>query len=485
MRWPASRCSPPSACGPRRRRRPSWRSPRSPSPNLVVLRLALAAVALWLIVAVTGANARLRGVGWRPLLMGALEPGLVTLVVSLGLTMTSPVNGSVFWSLSAAADARARLPGVGRAPRARRHGRRRVWRSRQRCCWCGDRTSTVAAIDRRCAWRAALASAVNALLARCTAQAGANPLVTSCWQLTSACLVAALLLFLLPATGVARGGGEPAGAAGTPLSRPGGLRRRLYSVELRLATHAGGKNGTFSCLVGPVGIAISALLLGTARSAPADGVALAVVCWAPCCCHPSSAGAHAEPLAKPGQAGPGQAKAGRAAAKAAIRACVRDRPLPILRLAGNGGRKELGHGRGFAAGGVLGLCRRRPGRGGRWHRLCRPHAQPARHLDRRRARSQQRETARQHRHAARHPLPQGACRQRHHAGQSRDQRRRPAPVAQPISERDRHLRCRRPRQNHALFDTGPPSARACTASISMAATSTYRRRWRATSAPSC
>src|SRR5262249_44040209 len=68
--------------------------------EFVALRLALAALALWLIVALTGANARLGRVGWRPLLMGVLEPGLVTLVVSLGLTMTSPVNGSVFWSLT-------------------------------------------------------------------------------------------------------------------------------------------------------------------------------------------------------------------------------------------------------------------------------------------------------------------------------------------------------------------------------------------------
>ena len=55
---------------------------------------------MWLIVLVTRTDARLRRVGWRPLVMGLLEPGLVTLVVSLGLTMTSPVNGSVFWSLT-------------------------------------------------------------------------------------------------------------------------------------------------------------------------------------------------------------------------------------------------------------------------------------------------------------------------------------------------------------------------------------------------
>ena len=32
--------------------------------------------------------------------MGLLEPGLVTFLVSLGLTMTSPVSGSVFWALT-------------------------------------------------------------------------------------------------------------------------------------------------------------------------------------------------------------------------------------------------------------------------------------------------------------------------------------------------------------------------------------------------
>jgi drug/metabolite transporter (DMT)-like permease len=46
-----------------------------------------------------------------------------------------------------------------------------------------------------------LIAAVNALIARRTAQAGANPLVTSSWQLTSASLVAALLLLIMPAGG--------------------------------------------------------------------------------------------------------------------------------------------------------------------------------------------------------------------------------------------------------------------------------------------
>ena len=68
--------------------------------EFIVLRLSLAAITLWLIVLATRANVRLRTVGWRPLVMGLLEPGLVTFLVSMGLSMTSPVSGSVFWSLT-------------------------------------------------------------------------------------------------------------------------------------------------------------------------------------------------------------------------------------------------------------------------------------------------------------------------------------------------------------------------------------------------
>src|SRR5262249_218046 len=68
--------------------------------EFVVIRLLLAAAALWLIVLATRTSARLRQVGWRPLVMGLLEPGLVTFLVALGLSMTSPVSGSVFWALT-------------------------------------------------------------------------------------------------------------------------------------------------------------------------------------------------------------------------------------------------------------------------------------------------------------------------------------------------------------------------------------------------
>jgi drug/metabolite transporter (DMT)-like permease len=122
-----------------------------------------------------------------------------------------------------------------------------------------------------------VASAINALLARRTAQAGANPLVTSCWQLTAGALLTGMLLVLLPAN---RGGHVL--AASPPalvcliylgLVVSGGV----YILSNYALRHLPvGRMGLFSCLVGPVGTAISALLLGTELSR-LDLVALGLV----------------------------------------------------------------------------------------------------------------------------------------------------------------------------------------------------------------
>src|SRR5262245_29520008 len=245
--------------------------------EFVAGRLMLAAGALWLIVALTRANVRLSQVGWRPLLMGILEPGLVTLVVSLGLTMTSPVNGSVFWSLTPllmpvlgyfVLGERLEFAVMAAATLAFAATMLLVWGQNQHGggSWIGD----------VCVAGGVIASAANALIARRTAQAGANPLVTSCWQLTSACVVAALLLLVLPATGVhALEASQPALLAlfYLGLAVSGGV----YILSNYALRHMPvGRMGLFSSLVGPVGTAISALLLGTKVSA-LDLAALAMV----------------------------------------------------------------------------------------------------------------------------------------------------------------------------------------------------------------
>jgi drug/metabolite transporter (DMT)-like permease len=245
--------------------------------EFVVFRLGLAAVALWLIVLVMRSDARLRRVGWRPLVMGMLEPGLVTLLVSIGLTMTSPVNGSVFWSLTPLI-----MPVLGRVVLGERieiavivaalialgatlllvwgqshHGGGR---------WIGD--LFVAG--------GVCVSAINALIARRTAQAGANPVVTSSWQLTSACAVAILLLVIMPATG-----GHVAEASTTSIAALLYLGLVVSAGVYILSNYAlrhlpVGRMSLFSCLVAPIGTAMSTVLLGTHVSA-LDLVALGLV----------------------------------------------------------------------------------------------------------------------------------------------------------------------------------------------------------------
>jgi DME family drug/metabolite transporter len=232
--------------------------------EFVVLRLLLAAAALWLLVAAMRVNASPRAVGWRPLVMGLLEPGLVTVLVTLGLTSTSPVSASVFWSLTPLI-----LPLLGRvvlsepiegvvllaACVAFAATLVLVWGQAQHGG--GDLFGDV------CVASGVLASAVNTLIARRNAQAGANPLATASWQLASACCVVSLLFLMVSSAG------PPAVAASAPT-----LAVLLY---LGLVVSAGvyilsnyavrhlpvGRMGLMGCLVAPIGTLISAALLGT------------------------------------------------------------------------------------------------------------------------------------------------------------------------------------------------------------------------------
>jgi drug/metabolite transporter (DMT)-like permease len=245
--------------------------------QFVAMRLVLAAGALWLIVLLTRANVRLSRVGWRPLLMGMLEPGVVTLLVSLGLTMTSPVNGSVFWSLTPllmpvlgylVLGERIEAAVITAAVIAFAATMLLVWGQNQHGGgnWLGD----------LCVATGVIASATNALMARRTAQAGANPLVTSCWQLTTGCVFATLLTSFLPATGA--GLAHASVAALTALSYLGlVVSVGVYILSNYALRHLPvGRMGLFNCLVGPIGTALSALLIGTEVS-PLDGLALAMV----------------------------------------------------------------------------------------------------------------------------------------------------------------------------------------------------------------
>jgi drug/metabolite transporter (DMT)-like permease len=232
--------------------------------QFVVLRLLLAAGGLWLMVVATRAKAQFAIAGWRPIIMGALEPGLVTFMVSVGLTMSSPVNGAVFWSLTplimpllarvvlgerlepviiAAALVAAAATGLLVYGQIGHGGGSLV----------GD-TLLIGGVT---------ASCVSALIARRTAQAGANPLVTSSWQVTAACGVTALLLATVPTGSGSVIDASPA-ALGALVYLGLGVTTAVFVLSNYAYRHlAVGRISLFSCVVGPVGTALSAAVLGT------------------------------------------------------------------------------------------------------------------------------------------------------------------------------------------------------------------------------
>jgi len=121
-----------------------------------------------------------------------------------------------------------------------------------------------------------IASAVNSLIARRTAQAGANPLVTSSWQVTMACGVTLLLLAVLPAAGGHVTEASPA-AIGALLFLGLVVSSGVFILSNYAIRHLPvARMSLLGSLVAPVGAAISAVLLGTPVS-PMDALAIAMV----------------------------------------------------------------------------------------------------------------------------------------------------------------------------------------------------------------
>jgi len=248
--------------------------------EFVVLRLSLAAAALWVLVLLTGTRAGLRNVGWRPLVMGLLEPGLVTLLISVGLTMTSPVSGSVFWGLTPLL-----MPVLGRLVLGESIeivvlvAAGLAFGGTALLVWGQTHHGGGSLMGDIFVAGGVLASAINALLARRNAQAGASPLVTSSWQLTAACCVTALLLFLMPSASL------HTIDASTPAV--------LVLLYLGLVVSAGvyilsnfavrhlpvARMSLLGCLTAPLGVLLSALVLGT-RVTAMDGLAVGIVIFA-------------------------------------------------------------------------------------------------------------------------------------------------------------------------------------------------------------
>jgi drug/metabolite transporter (DMT)-like permease len=246
-----------------------------PFSAVATARFLLGAALLWLIVLATRRAVRLEGAGPR-LFMGLLDPGLVSLLVLWGLSLTSALNVAVFWSLMPVImpllarlflGERVSLPVVGGALLAlagtallvsRRSGLGEGSLLGDGIALCGI-----------------LCACANQLLARRVAQKSGAPVVTTAWQISAAIVIGALGMALLT---------EPAqlpapdpqialvvlylgtvGTAGPFL---------LYNYALRYLPV--GRISLFPALSGPMAVPMAALLLGEPIAAW-DIVAVAIV----------------------------------------------------------------------------------------------------------------------------------------------------------------------------------------------------------------
>jgi drug/metabolite transporter (DMT)-like permease len=225
-------------------------------------RFLVAVAVLWAIVLLTRTPVRLAEIK-RPLMMGVLDPGLVSLLMVWGLYHTSAVNAGMFWALMPLLMPIAgRLvlkepinPGVVAGALFAVSGAILLVTANQ-ASGEGDLFGDMLAVC------AVLCAVCNALLARRVAQTQGRPMVTTALQMTMALVVGTIALVIL----------EPPGETIARVTN-GPIMLMLY---LGMIATAGpffllnyalrhlpvGRVALFSSLVGPLTVPMAVVFLG-------------------------------------------------------------------------------------------------------------------------------------------------------------------------------------------------------------------------------
>lgn len=233
--------------------------------EVALTRFGLAACLLWAIVLLTRQWTHLRAAGWRPMVMGLMEPGLVGLLFIWGQSYTSAVHATVFWSLMPLL-----MPLLGRL--FLKEPIRPVVVVAAIIAFGGtmlllsDTADSEAASlkgDLLCIL-GVLAGCGNQLLGRFVAKSGGRPVVTSALQITAGAALALVALLLVERP-------EP-----RLLEQPGGTM--MIMLYMGFVASAGpfflynyalkhmpvGRISLFPPLVAPIGAAMAATLLDEA-----------------------------------------------------------------------------------------------------------------------------------------------------------------------------------------------------------------------------
>jgi drug/metabolite transporter (DMT)-like permease len=249
--------------------------------EIALCRFALAAAILWMVVLATRQPVRIRNRAQaRPLLMGILEPGTAGFMVIWGLQHTSVITGAVLWSIMPLV-----MPVLGRV--ILKEPLRLIVAISAVIAVAG---SAVLVLGQQGSGQGSMfgdilvflgvsAACTNQLIARRVAQTGGRPLVTTSYQVTVSATLALVILILTGGfqADTARLGALEIGAIAF-MGVAGGIGTFfLYNFALRYMPV--GRVSLFPPLVGPVGTAMAAILLGEQLSLT-DGLAIAVILFA-------------------------------------------------------------------------------------------------------------------------------------------------------------------------------------------------------------
>jgi drug/metabolite transporter (DMT)-like permease len=228
--------------------------------EVVAFRIIAGAIFIWSIGLALGRSFQWRG-PW-PLVMGVLEPGLLTFFVVLGLEYTSAVNGAVVWGITPLTQpllARAILkepiqPSVMLGAVLAVSGVALLFTAKSL-----DGTgSLLGDFFLICAVASA---AVNQLIARRVALRHRQPIVVTSYQLLSASLLALVYLAIrVPVSSVYAGADARTYAVLCFLALATGAPFFLYNYALQ--SMSVGRTSLFGPLSGPVGVVIATLAFG-------------------------------------------------------------------------------------------------------------------------------------------------------------------------------------------------------------------------------
>jgi len=229
-----------------------------------MLRFGIAALVLWGVVVATGQLGRIRRVGFKPVVLGLIDPGTVSLIFVTGLSLTKASHGLVLFALAPVLMPVLAFLVLREPIRRSTYGSAVLAIAGTLVLFLGADSGGGGSLtgDLICLGSVVLTSTSVLLARRVASGTGGNALPTTAVQLTMATLLPLMVELALPRT-VPSVADVPTHiwAIGVAMGIVGGALPFLL-FNYALTTMPVGRASMFPPLVAPIGVVLATLLLG-------------------------------------------------------------------------------------------------------------------------------------------------------------------------------------------------------------------------------